>query len=301
MIMKRITIAVLAAIILSAMCVPPVFAAFTAETVTIIGGDYDIPAVLTVPEGEGGFPAVIICHGHGGSKDEAGGFIVLSESLAKAGIASIRMDFPGCGDSEADFVTQNNIGNMLGDIKAAKDFVANDQRFDSSRLGLIGYSMGGRLAMLTSGGDESYLAVVLWAPAGLAGAGNMYAFMQIEDEDGFNAMYETAKTEGEVTYTAIFGFEQTLGRQWFDDMLAYDPAAAFANFEGNALTIFGDLDIIIPPDAVKAAADAATGSKSSVLYEVTGADHGFGIYSDEVELTRETVDQTVAFMKEHLQ
>jgi len=62
-----------------------------------------------------------MAHGHGGNRDEAGGFTRMAEALAQRGIASVRMDFPGCGDSQEPF-TQNNLGNMVKDLLAARDF-----------------------------------------------------------------------------------------------------------------------------------------------------------------------------------
>lgn len=269
------------------------------EAVSVPGArDEGIPAVFTVPVGDGPFPAVILCHGHGGSKDEAGGFATLGNALAIAGIASIRMDFPGCGDSKEDFVTQNNMKNMLSDVESAKAYLAGQDCIDMSRLGIIGYSMGGRIAMLTA--DDSYQAVVLWAPAGTPGASDMFMFMQCEDQDAFDALYDTAKAEGEVTYTAIFGFDQTLGVQWFDDMLDLDPAAAFAGYKGDLLTIYGDSDIIIPESAAVAAAEAGVAVNSSELFEVKGADHGYGMYSGEPELTQLVINRIIEFLGECL-
>ncbi|MDR0597372.1 MAG: hypothetical protein LBG14_02580 [Treponema sp.] len=61
--------------------------------------------MLTLPEGAGKFPAVVMLHGYGSNKDEAGnGYKLIAAELAKKGIASLRIDFMGNGDSKADFV-----------------------------------------------------------------------------------------------------------------------------------------------------------------------------------------------------
>ena len=56
-----------------------------------------------LPAGEGPFPAVVMLHGTGSTKDEAGdGYKAAAPVLAeKYGIATIRIDFPGNGDSTA--------------------------------------------------------------------------------------------------------------------------------------------------------------------------------------------------------
>ena len=128
----------------------------------------------------------------------------------------------------------------------------------------------------------------------------MFTFMQCENQDAFNALYDTAKQEGKVTYTAIFGFDQTLGVQWFDDMLGLDPASAFAGYKGDLLTIYGDSDIIIPQSTAVAAAEAGAAVNSSDFLEVEGADHGFGMYSGEPGITQQVVNRIVGFLVECL-
>jgi len=277
----------------------PVEAQYKTEKITVTGKRAaGIPAVLTIPGGDGPFPAVILCHGHGGSKDEAGGFVSLSIALAKAGVASIRMDFPGCGDSKEDFAADNNLTNMLDDVGSVKAFLATDARINADKLGIIGYSMGGRIAMLTA--DETYEAAVLWAPAGTPGPSDMFTFMQLEDQAAFETLYAVAKKDGKATYTSIFGFEQTLGLKWFDDMLGLDPYAAFNGYAGDVLTIYGENDIIITPAAALAVSNVAAGANSSNLLEVKGADHGFGMYSNEPEITQIVIDSIVDFMEAKL-
>ena len=78
-----------------------------------------VPAILTLPEASGKVPLVVMAHGHGGSKEEAGGFTAIAEALAREGIASIRMDFPGCGASAEPF-TANTVSAMLADFEAAR-------------------------------------------------------------------------------------------------------------------------------------------------------------------------------------
>ena len=47
-------------------------AAYTETVVTIKGEQYDIPATVCMPAGEGPFPAVVMLHGTGSNRDEAG-------------------------------------------------------------------------------------------------------------------------------------------------------------------------------------------------------------------------------------
>ena len=47
-------------------------AGYEETVVTIAGADYDIPATVCMPTGEGPFPAVVMLHGTGSTRDEAG-------------------------------------------------------------------------------------------------------------------------------------------------------------------------------------------------------------------------------------
>jgi dienelactone hydrolase len=276
---------------------------FTERNITVTSlRNTQIPAILTIPRGASGktFPAVIFAHGHGGSKDEAGGFVLLAASLAKQGIASLRLDFPGCGDSPEDFTQGNRVTYMIDDVKAAKEYLAGVAEIDTNRLGILGYSMGGRVAALTTAEDSDYASVVFWSPAISPGSSDLYAFMQLDGEAGFNALYGVAKAEGQATYTNAFGAVQTLGVGWFDDMIAQNPLALFPKYKGNVLLITGSADVIIPAETARAITRAATGAKLIETHDVAGADHGYGIYSGETALTQEAVNTTVAFFKKTL-
>jgi dienelactone hydrolase len=259
----------------------------------------EIPVVLTLPVGGEKFPVVILAHGHGGSKDEAGGFVSLARALAEAGITSLRLDFPGCGESAEDFVETNRVSYMLADIASCKEWLAGQDSVDLGRLGILGYSMGGRLAALTVSQDPDYKAAAFWSPAVSSGLLDLYSFMQ-QDEAGIQTLYDTARADGQATYTTVFGYDQTLGLGWFDDMNNIIPLEHFSAYTGPILLVTASLDVIIPPavaaQVVQAAADPA--GVRTVLVE--GADHGYGIYSNEPNLTAQAVNASVDFFKGNL-
>ena len=77
----------------------------------------EVPASVVMPVGKGRFPLVLMAHGHGGTRDENGGFADIAETLAKHGMAVVRMDFPGCGASGESF-QMNTLSNMIEDVDA---------------------------------------------------------------------------------------------------------------------------------------------------------------------------------------
>ena len=126
---------------------------------------YDIPAILTLPEGIDKAPCLIMCHGTGSSKDEAGNqYVDLAAQLAEKGIASIRFDFAGCGESADSGINQTFMAEVNDTIKVY-NYICTRAEIAPERVGIIGYSQGGRvMAMfLDSHYDKIKAAVYLRA------------------------------------------------------------------------------------------------------------------------------------------
>src|SRR6218665_1298420 len=131
----------------------------TSTDVTVMNGARAVPATVVVPDGAGPFPAVVMNHGHGGGRQEGGGFGKLAKALADAGIITIRMDFPGTGDSKEPF-TEGYLSNMISDSNASLAYLLANFPADKDKLGILGYSMGGRIALtIAQSADNPYKAV----------------------------------------------------------------------------------------------------------------------------------------------
>lgn len=268
----------------------------TSTDVTIQNGNRAVPATVVVPDGEGPFPAVVINHGHGGGRQENGGLGRIASALAEQGILSVRMDFPGSGDSTEPF-TEGYLSNMISDSNASLAYVLENYEVDAERLGIFGYSMGGRIALTIAGtADQPYKAVALLAPSADPGGPMSVAFMGGQAE--YDRLYaEASGPQGYATYTTQFGQVQQLSKRWYDEMTASEPLQAIGNFSGPMLILHGDQDTVVPAsvaEMVKAAYPAAT------LTTIPDADHGYGFYSDQPEVTK-TVDTSIAtFFAENL-
>ena len=243
------------------------------------------------------FPLVLMAHGHGGSRHEGGGYQLAAKAMAKNGIASIRMDFPGCGDSTESF-TNNNLSNMLLDLQAARAYAASQPEIDSDRLGLLGYSMGGRLVALLAEMDPSYKVMVAWTPAVADGAQGMLD--SLGGADAYHILKQRARSTGVAEYTTRWGTKLQLGYGWFTDLEETMPLESLATFEGPLLILYGDQDDVVPPATAEAAIAAARSSSEVVGHVVAGADHGLGFYTDQPEIAAEVVDTTATFFKERL-
>jgi len=117
--------------------------------------------VLRIPDEQGTFPAVIICHTFHDNKDNE--FIFnLWDVISRAGFIVLRFDFSGRGESQGNF-KDLTISREIEDIQAAFDFIDKHEQVDSSKIGLIGHSMGGIDSILFASGNKKIKALVTMA------------------------------------------------------------------------------------------------------------------------------------------
>ena len=265
----------------------------------IASRDTQIPVTYVVPPSanEQALPLVLLVHGHGGTREEAGAFTRLAAQLAAQGIASIRMDFPGCGESKEPFYN-NNLTNMKADVLSAYEYVQRWAYIDPNRVGIVGFSMGGRIAAELSQDGERYAAMVLWAGALENGASEFTDMLGGETE--YAAMKTQAQTEGFAPYETFWGQKQQLGAQWFEDLEASMPLDAIERYTGSLLLIHGQADDVVPPVVSRRAEAAASNAAVVSLIEIPGADHGFGLFNDQPQFSVELIDQTVRFLAREL-
>ena len=141
--------------------------AYTEQDITIDAGDHQIPATLTLPEAVEGktYPAVIMLHGNGSTRHEAGNaYDFAAPEMAKAGIATIRFDYIGNGDSTSDYI-DFTYDKGVEDAMKCYDYLATLGTIDMDHVGIMGWSQGGRLALLTAGRNDVFTSVCTWAGA----------------------------------------------------------------------------------------------------------------------------------------
>ena len=110
----------------------------------------ELPGVLTVPKGEGPFPAVVLIHGSGSSdRDETVGslkpFRDLAEGLAEKGIAVYRFDKRSYvyGVEMMSNKAFTLADESIEDAVNAVQLLAAQEKIDSDRIYVLGHSLGG--------------------------------------------------------------------------------------------------------------------------------------------------------------
>jgi pimeloyl-ACP methyl ester carboxylesterase len=154
---------------------------YTVETVEFAGGRptagtdeaVTLAGTLTLPKGEGPFPAVILLSGSGPQdRDEtlAGHkpFLVLADHLTRNGVAVLRYDDRGVAESSGAFKGAT-IADFTRDALAAVEFLAAREDIDADSLGLVGHSEGANVAPRASVASDEIDFLILLAPTAVPG------------------------------------------------------------------------------------------------------------------------------------
>lgn len=139
-------------------------AAFVEEEVVVGEAPWALPGTLTLPAGEGPFPAVVLVHGSGPSDRDETAYAVkpfrdLAHGLAARGIATLRFD-------KRTFVHSQKFGanpkftvqqESVEDALAAVRLLAADERIDAGQIYVLGHSLGGLVLPRIFAQDEEGL------------------------------------------------------------------------------------------------------------------------------------------------
>ena len=133
------------------------------EPFIIENGGEKIFGVLHRPLNLRRAPAVLICPGFAGNKcGKFRLFVRLGKELAKKGIAVLRFDYRGSGDSEGEF-GDITLQSEVSDTLICLNGLARDAQIDPDRIGLLGRSLGGAIAVLAAR-NYPIKSLALWAP-----------------------------------------------------------------------------------------------------------------------------------------
>ena len=209
------------------------------ERVSIDGHHGVLQGIIQKPALQQGekCPMVVFCHGFGGRKDGPL-FELICDTLQAHGIASIRFDFNGHGESEGEFKDMT-VPNEIEDAKKVVEYV-RDLRYVSD-LAIVGHSQGGVVASMTAGvlseelGEPAFKAVALLAPAAVLREDAIRGNTMGKSYDPFDPgeyveLWGGLKLSGEYIRTAF-------------SLPIYETAE---NYMGPALIVHGNGDRVVP-------------------------------------------------------
>ena len=266
----------------------------------------EIPTGIIIPEHkkEQNVPLVVVCHGYMGSKDEDGYFYGgvhdgscagLTERLADLGIATVRMSFPGCGDSKESFEFYNN-KNMVSDAERAYEHVLRNYPIDIDNIGLLGWSNGGRIGILFAEQHSEVKVMVLSAPAAANGT-DMWPDIMMSCGQDYDKLFYESRTTGKAKITWPDGHKADyIGWEFFRQNIEAKPLDALKKLKGETLMIVPDKDIVVPAWVYNDIVE----NTAIKHVTVTGADHSFGVDTNLPRLTEINLDITTAYFYKYL-
>ena len=153
----------------------PVATTYHIEAVTLTSpaGNVALAGTLSIPDGKGPFPAAVLLSDMGRhDRDARQGsyrlFADLASNLARQGVAVLRLDDRGVGQSGGDS-RQATTADLVRDAQAALGYLRVRPSIDPARTGFIGHGEGGNVALLAAAQPLPPSFVVGLAAAGVGG------------------------------------------------------------------------------------------------------------------------------------
>lgn len=255
--------------------------------------DITLAGTLTLPKGEKPFPAALLITGSGPqNRDETvfghRPFLVLADYLTRQGIAVLRVDDRGVGESTGDF-SKATSEDFATDVLTGIEYLKTRTEINPEQIGLIGHSEGGIIAPMVAVKSPDVAYIVLMAGTGITGEEVLYlqhylisrAMGVSEEEIAKNRqlnerIYSIVKEEKDENvkeeklynilenYLAGLNEEeksrigdtevyiqsqlQSLLSPWLKFFLAYDPKPTLSKVKCPVLAINGDKDLQVPSE-----------------------------------------------------
>ena len=269
-----------------------------------------LAATLTIPQGKGPFPGVLLITGSGPQdRDERlmghKPFLILSDYLTRHGIVVLRADDRGTGKSTGVF-SQATTADFANDAEAGVVYLKTRAEVNPRKIGLVGHSEGGMVAPIVAARNKDVSFLVMMAGTAVPGDQVLVAQMEAIDRANGRDAASAAKNaamqrevlrlvESEKDQAVIekeirekvagalpeaqIGMEiRQFSSPWFRYFLTYDPATALRKVTCPVLAINGSLDKQVLPSqnmpVIRKALEEA-GNRHFEIDELPGLNHLF--------------------------
>lgn len=275
-----------------------------------------LAGTLTTPKTGGPFAAALLITGSGPQNrdEELMGhkpFWVIADSLTRHGMAVLRVDDRGMGQSTGKS-SETTIQEMASDVLAGVAFLKTRKEIDAKRIGLIGHSEGGIVGPMAASQSPDVAFVILLAGTGVTGeqvlylqsemiartmgAGDAAIAMNRKIQEGIfnvmrgeqnntdtNAVIEKLRAAWKAEHggdapKAIDAQFTSISQPELRSFLLYDPAEALKKLKIPVLALNGSRDVQVPPKqnlpAIVAALTAG-GDADVTAVELPGLNHLF--------------------------
>jgi len=228
---------------------------------------------LPVAAGNKPAPGVVLFHGFTGNRMESHWiFVKCSRALAQAGIASLRFDFAGSGESDGLF-RNVTLSGEISDGRAAVAFFRKQADIDPERVGLLGLSLGGAVAASLSPGVRAK-TIVLWSA--VAHTARLRQMMK-------DVARKVPARPGMLEYDA-----REISPRLISDVLKVEPIRHLARYKDPTLIIHPEKDVHVPLSHARDFFQAC-GAETKELVIIPEADHVFSSIPWEEDVISRTV------------
>ncbi len=218
----------------------------------------------TPPDEKEKYPAIILVHGFGVTKEESGMFDSLAQNLSGAGFLVYRFDFSGCGESEGDY-SKTSLSKLKSDLSKILEFVKSQPEADNSKIGILAQSFG---TAITIALEPKVKCLVM-----MGSTSHPKKILIRLFNDGYNPSGISTRVKSNGTITEI-------KPQFWKDFENHDLVESVRRIHCPLLFIHGGKDNIVPLSEMEAYFNNANEPKEKIIIE--GADHGLRPYRDKM-------------------
>lgn len=269
---------------------------YSESVVTFENQGQSIIGTLAMPASDSPVPLVLLFHGFKGERDELpvmntdeGMYSRTARIFAERGVATLRIDFRGSGESEGLWEDTTFTG-QVSDAIAAIDFASAVDGVDAERIGIIGLSQGGLVASVTASQDARVKSVALWSP--VANPASNYTNIMPMD----TIRQGLALADGEaLPVTLPWGEETSMKRGFFEELFTVDPVAAITSYANPLLVIVGarDTTVFPQPQQGQAYVNYHEGDEAMVVLD---GDHVFDVLATGPDVLDAAIFNSLAWL-----
>jgi pimeloyl-ACP methyl ester carboxylesterase len=216
--------------------------------------------------------AVVLVHGGGVTREEGGFFTRLADGLGEVGVASLRFDLRGHGESEGR-QEELTLTTILNDIRVALEYVR--EATGTRRLSLLGASFAGGVCAYHAARRLGELdRLVLLNPQLDYKQRTIDSRPYWTDDRLDEVMARQLEQQGFIQFTPTLRH----GRPILNEVFWFDVLAVVPEITAPTLVVHGTKDTFVPVEASRSAMDRF--GVEHKLVEVEGAQHGFAVHDD---------------------
>ena len=246
-------------------------------------GRHQLAVSVDCPAGEGPWPVVMMAHGLTGNRlGKSYHFVEFARRLNERGIACVRFDQAGCGESTGAFV-ELTIPRMVEDCQAIRTWAVQQKWANADRLGWVGVSLGA-LAVVAADAEDPSAGVALWAP--------VYDMPRVFGATAKTGLRALLAYQGWVPYRGL-----RIGKQFVKQLDAVDTSQCLAQSRSSMIVFHSKADDVVDLAEGRAYHQRCEQvGRACEMVESKTADHDFTELADRDKL----LGRSVAFFTSHL-